>query len=181
MIDPPPLDRCFVRFEVVVRLCREDDLEKLEWYGRFREHREIIRDAFERQRRGENLMYLAVTNRFPVGQVWADLMRGGRGGALFWAFRVFPLMRGKGVGRRLLAVAERDLARRGVREVEIGVEKDNLRARRLYERLGYQFDHELKESYEYTTPDGERVRIPVDEWMLRKDLRATHDRATRWV
>lgn len=181
MTDPRAFDLYTLEVPVVVRLCREEDLRALEWYGRFRDHREIIEEAFRRQVSGDNLMFLAVANGFPAGQIWADLARGGEDGALFWAFRTFPLLRGMGIGRRLLAVAERELARRGVRHVEIGVEKDNPRARALYERLGYTLDREIREAYEYTTPDGERMRVPIEEWMLRKELRGRTTRAVRWA
>jgi GNAT superfamily N-acetyltransferase len=153
------------------RLCREDDLPSLEWFGLFWAHREIIRQAFDRQRRGEVLMLLAVTNGYPVGQAWMDLARlRSQNGALLWAVRVFPFLQGRSLGAALIARAERLLAARRLAFVEIGVEKDNPGARRLYERLGYRVTHEAREEYAYTTPDGERVRVPIDEWFLRKPL-----------
>src|SRR5437868_4023084 len=58
---------------VTIRPCVRDDLAKLEWFGLFTLHREIIHSAFERQERGENRMLVAELNSFPVGQVWIDL------------------------------------------------------------------------------------------------------------
>jgi GNAT superfamily N-acetyltransferase len=155
------------------RLCREDDLPSLEWYGLFWAHREIIRDAFDRQRHGEVLMLLALTDGFPVGQAWMDLARlRSENGALLWAVRIFPFLQGRTLGAELIARAERLLALRRLAFVEVGVEKDNPGARRLYERLGYRITCEAREEYAFTTPDGDRVRVHVDEWFLRKPLAA---------
>jgi hypothetical protein len=57
------------------RKCRRQDLEKLEWGGLFTEHREIIRDAYLRQKAGKNKMLLAEANSQPIGQIWIDFER----------------------------------------------------------------------------------------------------------
>lgn len=168
---PAPLDRFVLPLEVVIRTAARADLDALEWFGQFTHHREIIDEAFARQERGENLMLVADLNGFPAAQTWVDLAaRGDESVGVLWAVRVFPILRGLGLGARMIAAAEGALADRGFRFAEIGVEKDNPRARRLYERLGYRFHRELQEWYEHAGPDGVRVRVPVDQWMLRKDL-----------
>jgi ribosomal protein S18 acetylase RimI-like enzyme len=160
-----------VTAEVVLRRARREDLRPLEWFGRYTPHREIIRSAFEAQERGENLMLLAEMNGFPIAQAWVDLERGAeRGIGLLWAVRVLPPLRGLGLGSRLIRAAEAALRERGFRCAEIGVEKGNTAARRLYERLGYRVHRELEEEYEFTPPGGTRVTVPVDEWMMRKPL-----------
>lgn len=154
-----------------MRLCRAEDLPALEWGGLFTHHREIIRGAFERQCRGDNLMLLAVANDFPVGQVWMDLARlRHESAALLWALRVFPGFQGAGIGSRLVREAERRLRRLGVRSAEIGAERDNPGARRLYERLGYAVVRAGRETYAYTTPAGVTERVTVDQWLMRKRL-----------
>lgn len=166
-----PVDRFTSCLEVELRLAREEDLPQLEWFGLFTAHREIIRDAYERQLEGKNLMLVAVAGGFTIGQAWLDLERRSEaGGAFLWAVRVFPALRGMGLGTRLLRHAERVLAARRVRFAEIGVEKHNVAARRLYERLGYECCGELRESYEFRTPDGRWHRVSVDEWIMRKRL-----------
>jgi RimJ/RimL family protein N-acetyltransferase len=45
--------------------------------------------------------------------------------------------RGRGIGRRLLAAAIEDAWRYGIERIELAVFADNLRARRLYEALGF--------------------------------------------
>ncbi|HEV2148082.1 MAG TPA: GNAT family N-acetyltransferase [Longimicrobiaceae bacterium] len=164
-------DRFTRPVEVVIRTCREDDLEGLEWFGMFTPHREIIHEAFAMQRRGENLMLVAEANRFPVGQAWINLRaRALLGTGLLWAVRVLPPFQGMGIGSRLLAAAEEALRARGFARAEIGVEKDNPDARRLYERVGYRVVREEYEEYEYTTPEGTHHRVPVDQWFLQKEL-----------
>lgn len=160
-----------VPLPVTVRACVEGDLPQLEWFGKFTPHREIIRDAYERQQRGENLMLVAEVNQFPVGQAWIDLAKKrSESVGVLWAVRVLRPFRRSGIGSRLLRVAERVLRERGYAAAEIGVERHNSAARRLYERLGYWTVGEEREEYDYTTPDGVYTRVPVDQWILRKRL-----------
>jgi ribosomal protein S18 acetylase RimI-like enzyme len=169
--------RFIVPVPLLIRPCREEDLPKLEWFGLFTEHRELIRNAFERQRRGEIVMLQAVTeaNAFPIAQVWIDFERKRAASTgLLWALRVIECYQRMGIGTRLLRAAEAELRHRGYRCVEIGAERDNPDARRLYERLGYRVVGVDQHSYSYTTPWGEQRRVPVDEWILHKDLRDEH-------
>lgn len=174
--------RFTVPLAVRVRRCRADDLPQLEWFGLFTHHREIIHDAFARQRAGDNVMLVGDANGFPVAQAWIDLarLRAERVG-LLWAVRVFPALQGLGLGTRLIAAAELVLRRLGYAAAEMGVEKDNPGARRLYERLGYAVVREGREEYGYTTPAGVAERVPLDEWFLRKRLAPAGDDDTTWT
>src|SRR5438093_11002918 len=69
----PPWAPFTVSFPITVRICRREDLPALEWFGLFTEHREIIRETFESQERGEAVMLIADLNGFPIGQVWINL------------------------------------------------------------------------------------------------------------
>lgn len=158
---------------LTIRPSREGDLPLLEWFGQFTEHRELIQNAFERQRRGEVLMLEAVAdaNGFPIAQVWIDLERKREASTgLLWALRVIDCYQRMRIGTRLLAAAEAELRRRGYQCAEIGAERDNPGARRLYERLGYRVFGRDRHWYGYTTPWGERRRTLVDEWVMHKDL-----------
>lgn len=167
------LERFVVPVEVSLRLAVEDDLPLLEWFGWFARHRAIIHEAYERQRRGDNLMLLGVAAGFPVAQVWVDLERHRQqDGALLWAVRVLPGLQRAGLGARLVRRAEMLAAERGASWVELGVEKDNPDARRFYGRLGYETTGELHEHFDYVTPDGRKERSRLDEWVMRKDLPA---------
>jgi ribosomal protein S18 acetylase RimI-like enzyme len=166
-------DSFTISLPVIVRPCRASDLEPLEWFGLITPFRQTIQDAFERMARGEVLMLIAEANRFPIGQVWVDLARRRPDpiGVLF-AFRVLLPFQNLGVGTRLIEAAEAELQARNYRTAEIGVEKDNPAARRLYERLGYRVVREVVEEWEYTPPGGEAVRVRSDEWILQKPLTA---------
>ena len=167
--------------EVEIRAAAARDLPNLEWYGLYTAHRPIMDAAFEAQARGEVLMLLAVTNDFPIAQAWIDFAArpAEPDVALIWAVRVFPFLQGNGIGARLLAAAEEAIHARGCTVAEIGVEKDNPRARRLYERMGYAFSYELLETVSYPDGHGGTVTHPVDQWMLRKTLDTEAPRAPR--
>ena len=171
MFDCHTHDEFGIKLDVRVRLCVEDDLPQLEWFGLFTEHREIIESAFARQARGDNLMLLAELNRFPIGQVWIDLAkRRYRECALLWAMRVLPPLQGQGIGSRLLRSAERVIRARGFPAVEVGAERSNPAARRFYERQGYRVIGAEQETYSYTSPWGVPITVRLDEWVLRKTL-----------
>ena len=170
-VSAPSAEQLVIPLVVRIRECAEADLPHLEWFGSFAHHREIFAEAYARQGRGENLMLVADARGFPVGQAWVDLQkRKAESVGVLWAVRVLPLLQGLGIGSILIRAAARRLRERGYRAAELGVEKDNAGARRLYERLGYQLVGELREGYGYTAPDGVAVRHVVDQWILRKAL-----------
>ncbi len=53
---------------------------------------------------------------------------------------------------------------------ELAVEKDNPRAQRRYERLGYQVVRDNIEEWNYTPPGGTTVHAMSDEWVMHKSL-----------
>lgn len=166
------IDRLQIPLSIEIRECTRDDLRELEWYGMFWEHRRIIREAFRRQLRGDNLMLVADCGPSIVGQVWIDLRkREAAGAGMLWALRVIPWLHRAGIGSRLVFAAERRLRELGFRYAEIGVELDNPAAKRLYHRLGYRVAGEIVESEAYVTPQGRRRRMRVHETLMRKRLR----------
>ena len=52
----------------------------------------------------------------------------------------------------------------------IAVERENVGARRLYERLGFRAIREQHRAWSYVDPDGETQQVEVDEVLLRKTL-----------
>jgi ribosomal protein S18 acetylase RimI-like enzyme len=160
-----------VSVPITIRLCRRDDLQAMEWFGMFTPHRELILAAYESQERGEALLLVAESQGFPVGQVWIDITREHSDATgYFWAVRVFPLLQNLGIGTQLMAAAEELLRSRGCAYAILGVEKNNLPARRFYERQGYRVVGRAQDEYSYTTPDGTLCRVPTDQWLLRKAL-----------
>lgn len=162
-----------LRLGVTIRPCRAADLPALEWYGLYWRHREIFREAFERQERGETTMLLAVANGFPVGQIFLDYDRAREEStAVYWAVRVYPFLQGLGLGSALIGAAEEQVRRRAIAWAELGVEIENADARRLYERLGYEVAGEMREECAYRTPSGARERMVLREWRMRKRIRS---------
>jgi hypothetical protein len=91
--DQEVLCRKTISVEIVIRPCVEGDLPALEWMGLYTHHRDIIRQAFEAQQRGDALLLLAIAADFPVGQVWIDFARKREDSIAFlWAVRtIYPL------------------------------------------------------------------------------------------
>jgi GNAT superfamily N-acetyltransferase len=160
--------RFAVTIPVTIRACRAADLPKLEWFGDFRHHRAIIREAFELQARGEALMLVADAGGFPIGQAWLQLRRGSV--PMVWAVRVLEPFQNRGVGARLMSALEKAAALLGHSELQLGVEQDNPKARAFYECLGWGVAGERRESYEYTTPEGQAVTHDLREWVMTKRL-----------
>lgn len=167
------LRRSAATLSYAIRPCVESDLEALEWMGLFAPHREIIRAAFERHRRGDEVMLVADANGFPIGQLWIDFLRKAhRSTALLWAVRVFPPLQNLGIGRHLMLSAEEVVLGRNLTRLELGVEHDNPDARRFYERLGYRPCARYRDAYSYITPEGVVMQAPPDQTMMVKDLEA---------
>lgn len=82
-------------------------------------------------------------------------------------------LRSLGLGRRLLVEAERRVVARGFGTAELGVELENLRARSLYETLGYCFEGEAPSSWETVDPSGVRSVYRTTIAVLRKALVTT--------
>ncbi len=156
---------------VVLRLCAREDLDDLEWFGVLREQRALIHACYERQLRGEALLLVATINGFAVGQTWVDLIRRGseRIGVLSMV-RVMPCLHNQGIGTRLVAEAERLLLLNDMLAAEVRAERDNKKARRFSERMGYALFGEEREELSYETPDGVQVWSAVDVVVLRKQL-----------
>jgi ribosomal protein S18 acetylase RimI-like enzyme len=165
------LDSFDLPLRVTIRGCTEEDLPKLEWFGLHHHSREIIRAAHGRTRAGEVVMLVADVGGFPVGQVWVDFEKKRPDSVgILWALRVIPCLHNLGIGTRLVRAAEEVVRARGYRTAELGVEKTNPAARRLYERLGYAVVGEEQDSWEYLTPDGAHAVEHSDEWILHRPL-----------
>ncbi|MFL6602267.1 MAG: GNAT family N-acetyltransferase [Steroidobacteraceae bacterium] len=154
-------------FELYPKICRDRDLPALEWMGLFSNQREIIRDTYTRQQRGEALMLLGMSNEYPLAQAWLDFTkRGSWQRPRVWALRVFPPLQGLGIGTWMLRAAEAVAKSRGARELELGVEKTNIDAQRLYDRLGYRATS-TEVAIDPNHADGGAI---IDQYLLAKSL-----------
>jgi ribosomal protein S18 acetylase RimI-like enzyme len=169
------VDEFELPLRIAIRPCREDDLPKLEWFGLHHRSRELIKAAWERTRTGGVVMLVADLGGFPVGQVWIDFEKKAAGSVgVLWALRVIPCLQNLGIGTRLVRAAESVVRARGFATAELGVDKSNPAARRLYERLGYAVVGEEQDSWEYLTPDGGHAVEHGDEWILHRSMAGSH-------
>jgi ribosomal protein S18 acetylase RimI-like enzyme len=156
---------------VRVRYCTEQDLPRLEWFGHQRVLRSAMARTFQRARAGEVAFLVAELNGFPVARVSLDLVQARRHGmALLWSLAVMPNLQGLGIGTLLLSAGERVAAMHGLTVVELAVAQDNVRAQRLYERLGYQVVGERIESHTREVPQGGMRTVTERCRVLRKNL-----------
>lgn len=173
----PIHDQFALRVVVSIRPCEERDLEPLEWLGSFTPHRSFLRAQFERHLLGQNVFLVADRDGYPVGQLWIDLVaRAAQRSAVFWGLRVIEPFQRLGIGQRLLAVGESVARQAGCEAVEIGVEKTNEGAARLYRRLGFEHVGEQVTEETYVGPDGP-MRHVYDQLVFRKPLRRRAARA----
>lgn len=160
-----------VPLEIRVRQCHEGDLPAMEWHGLFAHDRDAIRETFVAQSRGDAIMLVAVTAGGYAGQIWLDLGRLAIDGTgLLWALRVWPCLRGLGIGTWLLRGAEDTLRRRGFRRAELSVETSNTAALRLYERLGYRAVPTVAAGKCTVTQDPVPIRVPASQYLMRRCL-----------
>lgn len=54
--------------------------------------------------------------------------------------------RGRGLGKELLRFAEEECAKKGMKTAKLEVRKDNARARKLYEEMGFKVSEERQDS-----------------------------------
>ncbi|HBC80145.1 MAG TPA: N-acetyltransferase [Bacteroidales bacterium] len=91
----------------------------------------------------EYLLYLAFEKEKPAGILLLD-PKGVAGSPYIKSIAVFPEFRGKGIGTKLLSFAE-DLFSSNSRHLFICVSSFNNRARKLYEKFGFETVGELKD------------------------------------
>lgn len=166
-----------IRLQVQFRFAQKPDLPKLEWHGEYTHFRRVFSRAYDDQVAGRRLLLLAVTNDFPIGQIFIqltepnDVFATGNARGYLYSFRVMDAFRGQGIGTALLHEAERILVERNYQTVSIAAAKDNPRARRLYERMGFVVFSEDSGHWQYTDHEG-RTRYVVEPcWILEKSLR----------
>ena len=160
------------------RLATEADLPLLEWYGQFTHFRRLYHKTYQDQCDGIRQMLLADLNGFPIGQIFILLnfaarkrAEGGVRGYLY-ALRVLDHMRCMGIGTYLIEHAEQRLTQHGYQWSTISVAKTNVKARRLYERLGYCIFRDDPGRWHYVNHVGKVVDVNEPCWMLEKQLKS---------
>lgn len=149
--------------EVVLRLgvgaLRIDDLADADLHGLLawaggHPHVESVREQLRRAEQG-HVDYLAA--RAPdgtcVGKAGVDYEAEPDVGTI-WQVAVHPGVQSLGIGTALIAEAERCIRRRGLDRAGLSVEVENVRARALYERLGYVADGRRASGWWHEGPGG---------------------------
>ena len=164
--------------DVIIRHAIENDLPALEWDGEYSHFRNLYRDIFESSIKGETIMWLADLNKVGIiGQLFTQLwsskpeLADGRTRAYFFAFRVRNLYQNQGIGSKLLEIAEKDIIERGYSWCVLNVNKDNLTARRFYEKFGYQVVGSEIGRWSYIDQNGKVHEANEPSWRMEKPLK----------
>ena len=159
-----------------IRPARRSDLRLLEWFGEHRRLRLVEAVGWAHIQARTVLFLVADVRGFPAGQLKVALVHdedvkadGARSGYLY-GLRVFGPFQRLGIGTALIGRGEQLLRKRGFHLATIAVERENVGARRLYERLGFRAIREQHRAWSYVDPDGETQQVEVDEVLLRKTL-----------
>lgn len=158
------------------RIATHQDLPKLEWYGQYTHYRNLFRRAYREQQLGKRLMLLADSNGFPIGHIFIvftalDNTPPEDRRAYLYSLRVMEMFRGCGIGTELLREAETLIADRNYASATIAAAKTNPRARKLYERIGYQFFADDPGRWSYVDHEGHTRHVQEPCWLLQKEIK----------
>ena len=163
--------------QVIIRHMLEDDLPAMEWDGEYRHFRRVYRDAYQRMRQGQSILWVAeLAPRKLIGQVFIQLfcdrpeLADGISRAYLYSFRVRQTYRGCGLGTQIMNVVEDDLRRRGFEYVTLNVARDNPRAQQLYVHRGYYVVAPEPGVWSYPDDQGRWHRVEEPAWRMEKIL-----------
>lgn len=170
-----------IELPITLRLAQKEDLPKLEWFGQYAHFRRVFQRNFRDQEAGKRFMLIADCNGFPIGQVFAQIVRSDASESLiavhefqpvayYYSLRVMDMFRGQGIGSRLLSEAESRSRDLGCIRASIAAAKDNRQARRLYERAGYVVVGEDAGNWNYTDQYGRLRQVHEPCYILEKYL-----------
>jgi ribosomal protein S18 acetylase RimI-like enzyme len=148
---------------------RADDLAGLTWSGN-PAHLRSVAAALDRAAHGlEDYLVVRAPAGAPVAKMRVDYTSEDDTG-LFSQLATMDQLQGLGLATMLIAAAEQRVRARGLAFAALGVEDDNPRARRLYERLGYQPSGRRPASWQEQDDDGVLRLYETTLTMLRKRL-----------
>lgn len=162
----------------VLRCIKNSDLKTLEWGNYFKRYRKLMRLSFEDHQAGKKVYLVAEIDGKIAGQIvidWRILVdkekSDGVERAYLYSLRVFPPYRNKGLGTKMILFCENFLKERNFRFVTIACERKNLRALKLYERLGFKIFKQEDTPWEFFDDQGKLRRTTDPEWVLCKSLK----------
>jgi ribosomal protein S18 acetylase RimI-like enzyme len=131
-----------------------------------------MREAME----GRQVLLVAEADGRIIGQIFIQLQglpsdpRHEPGTGYFYAFRVRPEYRNRGIGTALMEAAEASLKMAAYHRALIGVAMKNYAARRLYERRGYSLLTEDSGEWSFTDHRDRVYRIAEPTYIMEKRL-----------
>jgi len=163
---------------VRVRPVREEDLPGMEWDGEFAHFRRLYKQHFQNSRSGNTLIWVVENEDGEiVGQVFLSLLSSqseladGIHRAYLFSFRLKPDYRNHGLGSHMLDFVESYLVRRGFDTLRINVARDNVQARRMYERHGYRVIGPEEGRWRYQDQFGQWQSVHEPAWRMLKKLK----------
>ena len=148
---------------------RADEVAGLTWSGN-PAHLRSVAAALDRATQGlEYYLVVRAPGGEPVAKMRVDCTSE-PGTAVFSQLATMDRLQGLGIATMLIKAAEQRARACGLALAVLGVEDDNPRARRLYERLGYQPAGRQPASWEYEDKDGVLRRHETTLTILQKHL-----------
>jgi ribosomal protein S18 acetylase RimI-like enzyme len=155
--------------ELTVDELRGADLAELAWSGD-PEHLRSVSAALDRAARGlEDYLAVRAPSGQPIAKVRIEYASEDDAGVLSQLATMGELQ-GLGIATMLIGAAEQYIRGRGLTHAALGVEDGNPRARRLYERLGYEACGRQPASWPYQDDDGVLRRYETTLTIMRKRL-----------
>lgn len=152
---------------LIFRPLSESDLDELLFSPRSRPHGA---NRLSKQQLGEHYVGIVEANGQPLGRCGLDFTRNAdTQDAFLYAAHIEPAFQSLGIGSALIAHLEDVAQKRGITSVRLLVTKDNPRAQRLYERLGYCVIGEAINRWSYIDHSA-TIDVAEDCWELRKSL-----------
>jgi ribosomal protein S18 acetylase RimI-like enzyme len=162
---------------VTIRTATRFDLPALEWEGELKHFRRVFADTYERVESEEAIIWIAeIPDTGLIGQLFLSLGSGrpeisdGVTRGYIYGVRVRPAYRNHGIGTQLMLAAETELDNRGFSYATLNVGRDNRKARRLYERLGYRVVAPENGRWYYEDENGIRREVYEPAWRMEKAL-----------
>lgn len=172
------VEAALVLQQVVIRKMEAEDLPALEWEGEYTHFRAVYRKVYDRMVAGTAVMWAVESaRREMIGQAFVQLQDNRNSKSLpegrqayIHSFRIRPAYRSLGLGKKLLTFIESDLIERGYDYAALNVSRTNLRAKRLYTRMGYRVVGRDAGAWSYHDHMGVLRYVNEPGWYMRKKI-----------
>lgn len=164
--------------KVLIRPIRAAEVAALEWEGAYTHYRKVFQQTYADVVRGQRVMLVAVLGAQVIGQVFIQLSSterryaDGYSRGYLYSLRVRPEWQAQGIGTRLIKAAETALRARGFTTAVIAAGKENPRAHKLYECLGYHTFADDPGVWYFQDVNGVQQSVNEPCWVMQKTLSA---------